>query len=51
MQSHVGVSFENPDFTAHVVATGTLSLLEAVRIHVQTTGRKMCVIYWPAEPE
>ncbi|GLJ21622.1 hypothetical protein SUGI_0402220 [Cryptomeria japonica] len=40
-QSHVGVSFENPDYTAHVVATGALSLLEAVRIHEKTTGRKV----------
>ncbi|KAH9300663.1 hypothetical protein KI387_012246, partial [Taxus chinensis] len=41
MQSHVRVSFESPDYTTHVVATGTLSLLEAVRIHVQTTGCKI----------
>ncbi len=31
-QSHVGVSFENPEYTAQVDALGTLRILEAVRI-------------------
>jgi GDPmannose 4,6-dehydratase len=31
-QSHVGVSFETPEYTAHSDALGTLRILEAVRI-------------------
>jgi GDPmannose 4,6-dehydratase len=31
-QSHVGVSFENPIYTAEIDALGTLNLLEAVRL-------------------
>src|ERR1700682_3200648 len=31
-QSHVGVSFEQPEYTANTAALGTLRVLEAIRI-------------------
>lgn len=31
-QSHVGVSFENPEYTAQVTGLGTLRVLEAIRL-------------------
>ena len=38
-QSHVRVSFEQPEYTADIVAMGTLRLLETLRNHVEVTKR------------
>lgn len=40
-QSHVKVSFENPEYTADADAMGALRLLDCVRDHVQHTGREV----------
>jgi GDPmannose 4,6-dehydratase len=38
-QSHVKVSFDLPEYTAEVIAVGTLKLLEALRDYVLDSGR------------
>ena len=47
-QSHVGVSFDVPEYTADVVATGVLRVLEAVRI---CGLEKTCRIYHASTSE
>jgi len=47
-QSHVGVSFDVPEYTADVVATGVLRILEAVRI---CGLEKTCRIYQASTSE
>ncbi len=40
-QSHVKVSFENPEYTADADGMGTLRLLDCLRDHVEHTGRQV----------
>jgi GDPmannose 4,6-dehydratase len=40
-QSHVKVSFDEPEYTADIVALGTLRLLDSVRDHQERTGRRV----------
>jgi GDPmannose 4,6-dehydratase len=40
-QSHVKVSFEEAEYTADIVATGTLRLLECLRDHIRSAGKEV----------
>ena len=40
-QSHVRVSFDQAEYTADVVATGTLRMLEALRDYTSTSGKRV----------
>lgn len=42
-QSHVKVSFDQPEYTADVVASGVLRLLDAVRDHQESSGHQVRV--------
>jgi GDPmannose 4,6-dehydratase len=50
-QSHVRVSFDQPEYTADVVATGTLRLLEAIRDYTGRSGSKTLRIYQAGSSE
>ena len=40
-QSHVKISFDQPEYTGDVNALGTVRLLEAIRTIINETGKKM----------
>ena len=53
-QSHVGISFEVPEYTAEVTGLGTLKLLEALRvcgIKDEATGKPACRFYQASTSE
>lgn len=50
-QSHVKVSFEAPEYTADVVGSGTLRLLEAVRDYMEIEGNPAVRLYQAGSSE
>jgi GDPmannose 4,6-dehydratase len=42
-QSHVKVSFDEPEYTADIVSSGTLRLLEAIRDYIQISKRNVYI--------
>lgn len=53
-QSHVGISFDVPEYTAEVTGLGTLKLLEALRvcgIKDEATGKPACRFYQASTSE
>lgn len=53
-QSHVGISFEVPEYTAEVTGVGTLKLLEAIRVcgkKDEVSGKTVCRFYQASTSE
>lgn len=50
-QSHVRVSFDMPEYTADIVALGTLRLLEALRNHMNANGTRHVRYYQAGSSE